>query len=138
MPPLSPTSLAVSDAITHYRQLRELTRDELAYVLSMSGHPLSPDAIAEMENRDRPVTVDDLMAIAHALDTTPAVLLTHIPIDIPAPEGPLATGLPADLDQAELRAWVEGRTELDRAGRSVEGDGAHDPAVGLPNQQSLL
>jgi hypothetical protein len=57
------------------------------------------------------------MAIAHALDTTPAVLLTHIPIDIPAPEGPLATGLPADLDQAELRAWVEGRTELDRESR---------------------
>src|SRR5438445_378649 len=51
-----------------------------------------------------------VMAIEHALDTTPAVLLAHIPIDIPAPEGPLATGLPADLDQAELRAWVEGRT----------------------------
>jgi transcriptional regulator with XRE-family HTH domain len=108
---------AVSALVLHYRQLRELTRDELAYVLSMSGHPLSPDAIAEMENRDRPVTVDDLMAIAHALDTTPAVLLTHIPIDMPAPEGPLATGLPADLDQAELRAWVEGRTELDRESR---------------------
>jgi hypothetical protein len=51
-----------------------------------------------MENRERIVTVDDLMAIAYALDTTPAVLLTHIPIDMPAPEGPLATGLPANLD----------------------------------------
>ncbi|WP_369147690.1 hypothetical protein [Streptomyces sp. R44] len=36
-----PTSLAVSDAITHYRQLRELTIDELAYVLLMLDHPIS-------------------------------------------------------------------------------------------------
>lgn len=113
----SPTSLAVSDAITHYRQLRQLTRDELAYVLQTSGHPLSADTIAQMENRERTVTVDDLMALAYALDTTPAVLLTHIPIDIPAPEGSLATGLPANLDQAELRAWVEGRTALDHESR---------------------
>ncbi|MFD0305198.1 hypothetical protein [Streptomyces sp. NPDC127119] len=63
------------------------------------------------------MTVDDLVAIAYALDTTPAVLLSHIPIDMPAPEGPLATGLPGDVDQAELRAWLEGRTTLDRESR---------------------
>ncbi|PUB29633.1 hypothetical protein C8K30_1027 [Promicromonospora sp. AC04] len=118
MPSLTPTSLAVSDAITHYRQIRELTRDELAYVLQMAGHALSADAIAEMENRDRPVGVDDLVAIAYALGTTPAVLLTHIPIDMPAPEGPLATGLPGDVGQAEARAWIEGRTQLDHSSRS--------------------
>lgn len=61
----------MSDAITHYRQLRELTTDELAYVLLM---------------------LDDLVAIAYVLDTTPAVLLSHIPIDMPEPEGPFATG----------------------------------------------
>ena len=117
MSPIAPTSLAVSDAITHYRQLRELTRDELAYVLGMSGHPLSTDAIAAMEKRDRPVAVDDLVAISYALGTTPAVLLTHIPIDMPDAEGPLATGLPGDVKQAEARAWIEGRTMLDRESR---------------------
>lgn len=117
MLPLAPTSLAVSDAITHYRQLRELTRDELAYVLEMSGHSLGVDAITEMENRDRPVAVDDLVAISYALGTTPAVLLTHIPIDMPDPEGPLATGLPGDVQQAEARAWIEGRTMLDHESR---------------------
>lgn len=117
MLPLAPTSLAVSDAITHYRQLRELTRDELAYVLEMSGYPLSADVIAEMENRDRRVAVDDLVAISYALGTTPAVLLTHIPIDMPSPEGPLATGLPGDVQQAEVRAWIEGRTTLDHESR---------------------
>ncbi|MDX3277724.1 MULTISPECIES: DNA-binding protein [Streptomyces] len=107
----------MSDAITHYRQLRELTVDELAYVLRMLDHPISADALAEMERCARPVTVDDLVAIAYALDTTPAVLLSHIPIDMPEPEGPLATGLPSDVDQAELRAWLEGKTSLDRESR---------------------
>ncbi|MDQ1031214.1 hypothetical protein QF035_008796 [Streptomyces umbrinus] len=117
MPSSLPTSLAVSDAITHYRQLRELTIDELAYVLRMLDHPISADALAEMEGCARPVTVDDLVAIAYALDATPAVLLSHIPIDMPEPEGPLATGLPSDVDQTELRAWLEGKTTLDRESR---------------------
>ncbi|MCM2394192.1 DNA-binding protein [Streptomyces albipurpureus] len=107
----------MSDAITHYRQLRELTIDELAYVLLMLDHPISADALAEMERCARPVTVDDLVSIAYALDTTPAVLLSHIPIDMPDPEGPLATGLPSDIDQTELRAWLEGKTALDRQSR---------------------
>ncbi|WP_030718885.1 hypothetical protein [Streptomyces sp. NRRL S-237] len=76
----------MSDAITHYRQLRE-------------------------------VTVDDLVAIAYVLDTTPAVLLSHIPVDMPEPEGPFATGLPSDVDPTELRAWIEGKTRLDRESR---------------------
>ncbi|MGW6604240.1 DNA-binding protein [Streptomyces sp. NPDC055036] len=117
MPSSLPTSLAVSDAITHYRQLRELTCDELAYVLLRLGHPIPADAIAEMERCERPVIVDDLVAIAYALDTTPAVLLAHIPIDMPEPDGPLGTGLPSDIDQTELRAWIEGKTALDRESR---------------------
>lgn len=112
-----PTSLAVSDAITHYRQLRELTVDELAYVLLMLDHPISADVLAEMERCVRPVTVDDLVAIAYVLETTPAVMLSHVPIDMPEPDGPLATGLPNDVDQAELRAWLEGKTTLDREAR---------------------
>ncbi|MFE4835528.1 hypothetical protein ACFRAU_12700 [Arthrobacter sp. NPDC056691] len=117
MPSNLPTTLAVSDAITHYRQLRELSCDELSYVLSMLGYTLSSDAIAAVENRERPVTVDDLVAISYALGTSPAVLLTHIPIDMPAPEGPLASGLPADVEPLELRAWAEGRTALDPRSR---------------------
>ncbi|MGW0895535.1 DNA-binding protein [Streptomyces goshikiensis] len=107
----------MSDAITHYRQLRELTIDELTCVLLMLDHPISADALAEMERCARPVSVDDLVAIAYVLDTTPAVMLSHIPIDMPEPDGPLATGLPNDVDQAELRAWLEGKTTLDRATR---------------------
>lgn len=107
----------MSDAITHYGQLRELTIDELAYVLLMLDHPISADALAEMERCARPVTVDDLVAIAYVLDTTPAVLHSHIPIDMPEPAGPFATGLPSDVDPTGLRAWIEGETRLDRESR---------------------
>ncbi|MER8090063.1 hypothetical protein ABTZ57_34485 [Streptomyces sp. NPDC094048] len=86
-------------------------------MLLVLGHPIPADAIAEMERCERPVTVDDLVAIAYALDMTPAVLLAHIPIDMPEPEGPVGTGLPGDVDQAELRAWIEGKTALDRESR---------------------
>ncbi|WP_256961837.1 hypothetical protein [Streptomyces sp. NRRL B-24572] len=99
----------MSDAITHYRQLRELTVDELAYVLLMLDHPISADVLAEMERCVHPVTVDDLVAIAYVLETTPAVMLSHAPIDMPEPDGPLAAGLPNDVDQAELRAGWRGR-----------------------------
>jgi hypothetical protein len=64
MPSPLPTSLAGSDAITHDRQLRELTVDELAYVLQMLDHPISAGALAEMERCAHPVTVDDLVAIS--------------------------------------------------------------------------
>lgn len=109
MPSPLPTSLAVSDAITHYRQLRELTIDELAYVLRMLDHPISADALAEMERCARPVTVDDLVAISYALDTTPAVLLSHIPIDMPEPEGPWPPGSPATSTSSSSAPGLRGR-----------------------------
>ncbi|MEW1552008.1 DNA-binding protein [Streptomyces tsukubensis] len=107
----------MSDAITHHRQLRELTIDELANELLMLDHPISADALAEMERCARLLTVDDLVAIAYLLDTTPAVLLSHVPIDMPEPEGPFAAGLASDVDSTELRAWIEGKTTLDRESR---------------------
>ncbi|WP_406086632.1 hypothetical protein [Streptomyces virginiae] len=120
----------MSDAITHYGQLRELTIDELAYVLLMLDHPISADALAEMERCARPVTVDDLVAIAYVLDTTPAVLLSHIPIDMPEPEGPFATGLPSDVDPNRASCLDRGGDQarprvagarVGRAGRPPQG-----------------
>lgn len=117
MPVPTPTAAAVSDAITHYRQINELSCDELSYVLAGNGYELTAGDIAAIESRKRTASVDDLMAISFALDVSPAVLLTHIPVDMPFPEGPIATGLPADADQAELRAWIESRTSLDPQSR---------------------
>lgn len=108
-----PTALAVSSATRHYRQQRDLSRDELSYVLGVNDHPMSTADIAAIEHLDREVTVDDLMALACALDVSPAALLSHVPEDMPILESPLATGTPADVSPRELEDWVCDRTALD-------------------------
>ena len=107
-----PTTIAVSDAVTHYRQIQELTLDELSYILTMRNHPLTPGELYDIENRTRVITVDDLMALAYSLEVSPSVLLSHIPIEMPSPEGPFATAVPADVDAEELRSWIQDRTSL--------------------------
>lgn len=117
MPPIPPTTLAFSDALTHYRQLRSFDLDDLAYVLAVSGHGLTSEDLRRLERAEQRATVDDLTAIAAALDVTPADLLAFVPSDRPVPEGQLATGLPHNMELAELRAWALGRTGLDRESR---------------------
>ncbi|MFC7463898.1 hypothetical protein [Brachybacterium sp. GCM10030252] len=41
----APTGFAVADAVLHYRRIRELTRDELSYVLGMLDHELTDEDI---------------------------------------------------------------------------------------------
>ncbi|SMX99700.1 hypothetical protein BLIN101_03397 [Brevibacterium linens] len=117
MADLPPTSRAFADAVHHYRQLRDLSLDELAYVLAQLGHGLTTEDLRRIEHGEQAATVDDLIAIAAALGARPAILLSHIPIDMPVPDTALATGLPADLEQPELRAWLEGKTTLDHRAR---------------------
>lgn len=112
-----PTSRAVADAIRHYRRIRELTHDELARILSGHGRDVAPEGIRGIEEGRRAITVDDLVSFSHALDVSPVTLLTHIPIDASTADGPLATGVPGDVDQGELRAWMQGRTTLRPEGR---------------------
>lgn len=114
---LPPTSRAFADAVHHYRQLRELTREELAYVLDKLGYGLTTEELRRIEDAERPATVDDLIAISAALGARPSTLLSHIPADAPVPDGSVGTGLPADVEQSELRAWLGGRTTLDYRAR---------------------
>ena len=97
----SPTSAAVSEAVRHYRELRGLTRDELTYVLAANGHELDVDDLRGIEDGMTAATVDDLTAIAYALDISPADMFSHVPADQPVPEGSPATGVPSDVPMAE-------------------------------------
>ncbi|MBY6383642.1 hypothetical protein HG717_06905 [Rhodococcus erythropolis] len=45
------------------------------------------------------------------------MLLSHVPVAHPGDGCPLAAGVPADVELPELRAWLEGRTALDRESR---------------------
>jgi hypothetical protein len=114
---LPPTTIAVADAVTHYRQIRELTRDELSEILRRNGYLISADDLRRIEARERIVSVDDLMALSYALSTSPARLLAHISVERPTADAPLATGVPDDVEQGEMLAWIADRTSLDAATR---------------------
>lgn len=73
-----PTTVAVAGAIAHFREQRDLTCAELAYLLSLTGHDLGLEAVLQMERGERAVTVDDLVALAYVLDVTPNDLLGHV------------------------------------------------------------
>jgi transcriptional regulator with XRE-family HTH domain len=118
MTTLSPTSLAVSAAVADHREAAGLTVDELAETVRHLGYRMTPADIRAIEAGEVPATVDDLVALAVALGTTPVVLLSHVPADLPDPdEGPIATGVPDDVAGSQLRDWMEGRTALDRQSR---------------------
>lgn len=118
MPTLSPTSRAVAGAIAFYRESAALTVDELSQSLVAAGHSLSPSDVLALEDGERPATVDDLVAIAAALGVSPVRLLTHVGDDLPEPENEqLATGVPDDVVQPQLCAWMEGRGSLDHESR---------------------
>lgn len=116
MPQPSATQLAVAEAVEHHRHRLRLTIDQLADRLHALGHPLGPDGVRDIERAAVPADVDDLMALAVALEVSPTTLLTHVPDDHPG-EAPIATGVPADVQQPELIDWMTGRTKLDLESR---------------------
>lgn len=112
------TTQAVSEAISRYRQLRCLTRDELAHLLRCAEDGLDIDSahLRALESGEVAATVDELTAIAYVLEVSPIALLTYLPMQA-EPGTPSATGVPRDVDAAELTDWMHGRTSLDEAGR---------------------
>lgn len=54
--------------IAHFREARGMTMLGLSERLKQLGRPIPPLGISRLENGDRRVDVDDLMALAEALD----------------------------------------------------------------------
>lgn len=57
------------------RKVRQLSLRELSSVLDQLGCPINPDGLNRIEHRRRKVTVEELLALAIALEVTPARLL---------------------------------------------------------------
>lgn len=70
-----PLGLAVAANVRGVRERRRLTMRQLADRLGELGRPMQPSGIAKIEARDRRVDVDDLVALAVALNVSPARLL---------------------------------------------------------------
>lgn len=70
-----PTSVRVAENLRRIRQERGLSFAELSRRLSGIGHPIPDTSLLKTEKGDRRVDVDDLMALALALEVTPNRLL---------------------------------------------------------------
>jgi transcriptional regulator with XRE-family HTH domain len=111
-----PAARLVAANLRRVRQERGLSYAELARKLAAIGHPLADTALLKTEKGDRRASVDDLVALAVVLGTTPNRLLLP-PADDPGPgdpEAPWGTELPR-----RLWAWASGEVPLGRAPASA-------------------
>lgn len=77
-----PTGKTVATNIARFRGQRGLTLAGLAERMTEVGRPMSVSGISSMENMQRRVDVDDLVAFAAALNVSPAALLMpHVTAD---------------------------------------------------------
>ncbi|MGF6822421.1 transcriptional regulator with XRE-family HTH domain [Microbacterium sp. ZKA21] len=65
----------VGERVRLIRREREMTQEHLSATLAAIGRPMPTASIGRLESGDRRVDVDDLMALAYALDVSPLSLL---------------------------------------------------------------
>ncbi|WP_084486373.1 AIPR family protein [Nocardia sienata] len=78
-PAVGLVGLGVGDKIRSLRRERKLTLEALSARLADLGRPLDLSALARMEKGQRRIYVDDLVALASALDIAPSQLLPTEP-----------------------------------------------------------
>ena len=112
-----PISLNEEAIAAQRREMLDLSRSELSFVLQMLEHDLSAKQIALIEDGLLAPTVDDLTALAVALDTSPVAMLCYEITDpelgsLQMADEPQCTGLPADVSAREFTAWLHGLTTM--------------------------
>ena len=70
-----PTGSRLAASVRAVRDGRGLNQPQLAALMEALGAPIHASAVSKIEQRERRVDVDDLIALAIALDTTPNRLL---------------------------------------------------------------
>lgn len=94
--------------VREHRDLHGLTQSQVAERLRNNlGWTIDRSLLARIETGDRQVTVDELLLLAAALDTTPLLLMT------PAEEGQLMQPLPwRSMTSSRVRAWISDNVPL--------------------------
>lgn len=90
----------VAENLARLRELRHLNYTELSELLKRHGRGLSAETLGKVEKRERRIDVDDLVALAVALDTSPNRLL--LPGDASDAE---LVELTPDVEVSALDAW---------------------------------
>jgi len=101
---LGATGEAVRKNIRRIRDDRGISGPELSARLKALDRPIPPLGIHRIENGSRRVDVDDLMALAVALEVSPATLL--MPVDVGRYEPVTVTGYEGQLTAESLWDWL--------------------------------
>lgn len=104
---IGPIGERLGDQVRRVRLDRGLTQSELSESLGRLGRPIPTASIGRLESGGRKVDVDDLMAIAYALDVSPLALLlpfTQTPDETIRPAGSVGR----EMDAASAWQWAVG------------------------------
>lgn len=112
------TGQTVAANVKRLRTDLGLTTAQLAERLEALGRPILANAITKIEQRQRRVSVDDLMALATALSATPNALL--LPADVGERSQP--TGVRTTVSSNVLWAWACGDRPLPLSADPQPGD----------------
>ncbi|MFW0787581.1 helix-turn-helix transcriptional regulator [Gordonia sp. CPCC 206044] len=99
------TARTVADNVRRLRESQNLTRAEMVRRLGNIGKPIAALGLLRIEEGDRRVDVDDLMALSVALRCAPAALL--MPAVNVIDDRVSATGL-GEVDAGDLWNWIVG------------------------------
>lgn len=101
-----PTGDSVRSNVARLRREKRLTAEQLVERLALAGHKVPRTAISEIETGGRRVTVDDLVALALALEVTPNTLLLP---DSDSPETVVSLTSLASIPSRQAWAWAQGQ-----------------------------
>jgi transcriptional regulator with XRE-family HTH domain len=101
---LGPTGERVRQNVQQFRKHRRLTHAGVVERLKLLGYSIPRTGLSEIENGGRRVTVDDLMALAVALDVTPNDLLLPLQIS----QEPVEVTALGTVDPKDLWRWADG------------------------------
>lgn len=104
---LGPTGIRVSINVAKRREALNLTYAALEKRLISCGHRIPALGLRRIEARARRVDVDDLLALAFALECTPLFLLSPA-----TPNEPVTAIKEGELTWEEIRTWIQGRVKL--------------------------
>lgn len=119
---LGSTGKVVARNLARYRKREGLTLRELSSKLAETDRPMAHNTISEIEREARRTDVDDLMALAWALNISPTELLMPETTDGPDWEVELveATGYPDGVRAGPLLEWFASPYWVKKAVAGVE------------------
>lgn len=113
--PLGASTAVCSANVERIRTEQQMSLDQLSERLKHHGWPLSKTSLSKLLRGTRRIDVDDLTALAYALNVSVCELLTPSGLNAVLPVEKPLTGLLAgiELQANEIAAWLRGDLKLE-------------------------